>query len=130
MSIEISDDPIKGEEYTLTIKTYIGDADGLQSFILSFDSYRDLDKLKDTLLFLEVVKRQYPNGRGSKDNFFHLPFFDRTFQGSWPSFEGYGLDSYESHQLTYTCPDGIVYLCEHTFTESELSEIISYGVKV
>lgn len=117
--------------YRIKIQTMEGDADGWNYFDINFPDQPNRDKLFEVLRYCEVLKRQYPNGRGGGSGFYDsLDFFDMWFNELWNYVEGEYMDSMSKYSLVYFDQTGSEFDVEIKFDEDDIKIIESYGVLV
>lgn len=112
--------------YVVTVETMIGDADGYESFEQTFE---EVNELKDYIIKLEVISKQYPHGRGGNDHYNFLDFFEEDFE-DWP----YDIDSdclhtFDSYEVTYIDELGHINGVNIELDEKDNELIDSYGVR-
>lgn len=114
-------------KYIVTVYTMEGDADDYHSFDNHFPASK-LEELKEFIIYCEVLKRQYPNGRGGGDDY-DFTFFDLHFSEEW-NYSEYcdSYDSMEGYKVIFFDATGVSYDVIVKLDEEDYMEIKSYGV--
>jgi len=118
---KITEQPKNG--YFIEVETMTGDGDDYHNFEIPCENE---DEVKSEIIKLEVISKQYPNGRGGYDTYNELPFWD-DFE-DWPyGYDGEIQDELDSFEV-YWYNDNVRYKVSYTLSEQDNEEIKSFGV--
>lgn len=113
--------------YWVISETMTGDANDYHTIEAHFGA-ENMDELKEYIIYCEVLKRQYPNGRGGGDSYSSLPFFEDYFLEDW-FWDNYGSeDSFLNYTVTYFDENGVEYDVNVELTDEDKKEIEKYGI--
>lgn len=114
-------------KYIINVQTMEGDGDGYNAFNLTFDE-KDIEEVKKVIIYCEVLKRQYPNGRGGCDDY-ALDFFDEYFNDDWNyTYDGQIQDSMEDYDVYYYDENSVKYDVSVELSPEDIVKIESYGI--
>ena len=97
------------------------------AFNLTFDE-KDIEEVKKVIIYCEVLKRQYPNGRGGSADY-TLDFFDEYFNDDWNyDWDGQIQDSMEDYDVYYYDENSVKYDVSVELSPEDKVKIESYGI--